>query len=164
MGSNPTQGSFFFEKRESCPGCTSLPLLACHESRSCVYVWRSGCTCTSIQCCLPGQLSWLSSNPDIQGKADKHVNTNSVRQGKAIQVDGVCKILELPWTGFESAATRFLDWHSIIFELHVHVYTKTAPEVHDKQSKANIYTHDSFLLFQRRNCPGWDSNPRHSVF
>ena len=30
MGSNPTQDSFFFEKRESCPGCISLPLLACH--------------------------------------------------------------------------------------------------------------------------------------
>ena len=25
MGSNPTQGSFFFEKRESCTGCISLP-------------------------------------------------------------------------------------------------------------------------------------------
>ena len=30
VGSNPTQGSFFFKKRESCPGCISLPLLACH--------------------------------------------------------------------------------------------------------------------------------------
>ena len=30
MGSNPTQGSFFFEKRESCPACIPLPLLACH--------------------------------------------------------------------------------------------------------------------------------------
>ena len=30
MGLNPTQGSFFFEKRKSCPGCISLPLLACH--------------------------------------------------------------------------------------------------------------------------------------
>ena len=27
MGSNPTQSSFFFEKRESCPGCISLPCL-----------------------------------------------------------------------------------------------------------------------------------------
>ena len=27
VGSNPTQGSFCFEKRESCPGCISLPCL-----------------------------------------------------------------------------------------------------------------------------------------
>ena len=32
------------------------------------------------------------------------------------------------------------------------------------QSKANIYTQNSFLFFQRKNCPGWDSNPRHSAF
>ena len=25
VGSNPTQGGFFFEKRKSCPGCISLP-------------------------------------------------------------------------------------------------------------------------------------------
>ena len=36
--------------------------------------------------------------------------------------------------------------------------------IHDKQSKANIYTQDSFFFFQRKNCPGWDSNPRHSAF
>ena len=32
VSSNPTQGFFFFEKRESCPVCTciSSPLLACH--------------------------------------------------------------------------------------------------------------------------------------
>ena len=24
------------------------------------------------------------------------------------------------------------------------------------QSKANIYTQNSFLFFQRKNCPGWD--------
>ena len=27
VDSNPTQGSFFFEKRESCPGCISLSCL-----------------------------------------------------------------------------------------------------------------------------------------
>ena len=34
VGLNPTQGSFFFEKRESCPGCISLPLLGCHVNHS----------------------------------------------------------------------------------------------------------------------------------
>ena len=29
VGSNPTQGSFFFEKRESCPGCKLLFALLC---------------------------------------------------------------------------------------------------------------------------------------
>ena len=33
--------------------------------------------------------------------------------------------------------------------------------IHDKQSKANIYTQD---IFQGKICPGWDSNPRHSAF
>ena len=36
--------------------------------------------------------------------------------------------------------------------------------MHDKQSKARIHTQDSFLFFQRKNCPGWDSNPQHSAF
>ena len=30
VGLNSTKGSFFFEKRESCPGCIPLSLLACH--------------------------------------------------------------------------------------------------------------------------------------
>ena len=30
MGSNPTQGSFFFEKRKSCPGCIYLPCFVYH--------------------------------------------------------------------------------------------------------------------------------------
>ena len=30
VGSNPTQGSFFFKKRESCPGRISLPCLLFH--------------------------------------------------------------------------------------------------------------------------------------
>ena len=33
----------------------------------------------------------------------------------------------------------------------VHVLVHVS--VHDKEGKANICTHDSFLLFQRKNCP-----------
>ena len=39
-----------------------------------------------------------------------------------------------------------------------------ATSIHDKQAKAKINTQDRFLSFQRKNCPGWDSNPRHSTF
>ena len=40
MGSNPTQGSFFFEKRESCTGCISLPCLI--VMYVCMYVHVCG--------------------------------------------------------------------------------------------------------------------------
>ena len=36
--------------------------------------------------------------------------------------------------------------------------------LHDRQAKAKIYTQNSFFFFQRKNCPGWDLNPRHSAF
>ena len=29
------------------------------------------------------------------------------------------------------------------------------------QTQRHTYTQDSFPFFQRKNCPGWDSNPRH---
>ena len=35
VDSNPTQGSFFFEKRESCSGCIYLPCFVYHV---CVHV------------------------------------------------------------------------------------------------------------------------------
>ena len=34
VGSNPTQGSFFFKKRKSCPGCISLPCFVYHVNHS----------------------------------------------------------------------------------------------------------------------------------
>ena len=51
-------------------------------------------------------------------------------------------------------------------DLYPHTCLSVLVCVHDKQNKANtcIYTQDSFLLLQRKNCPGWDSTPRHSTF
>ena len=44
VGSSSTQGSFFFEKRESCPGCISLPcLIVMYNAYACTCVY-SKCT------------------------------------------------------------------------------------------------------------------------
>ena len=55
--------------------------------------------------------------------------------------------------------------------MEVHVYTCgckcKCDNVHSCMDtctwQSSIYTQDSFFFFQRKHCPGWDSNPRHSA-
>ena len=77
VGSNPTQGSFFFEKRESCSGCIYLP---CFDL---------SCTCIllapSLSPSLPLSLSSLSPQ-----HMDMEEDTKSLKG----QLLGVCSSLE----------------------------------------------------------------------
>ena len=77
MGSNPTQGSFFFEKRESCPGCVSLPLLACH-----VYT----CTCILYvnNTCLQDEDEWDKEHLLISGELHHTTPISQVVQGQRL--------------------------------------------------------------------------------
>ena len=61
VGSNPTQGSFLFEKRKSCPGCISLPCLIVMYNilyMCIIYMYIRGCRSLDVLH-IDCRVSWL---------------------------------------------------------------------------------------------------------
>ena len=136
------------------------------------------CVCVCLCVCVSCSSDW--SNAVVHGHGGREHVTTTVSHARLPQVNDfsavACECVCVCFINgafpslcvFEYACVCVCVWFYAVSVVplpslcvSVCVWIKGARQVHNEQSNTNQH---NFSFREKRSCPGWDSNPRHSAF